>query len=170
MKIYFENKLISIGGDSNVVNEQNEKLFFVDGKAFSFTKKKHIYDEDKNYVLSVRKKFWHFLLNTIYVYDKKSKERILSIKQKFMSRIYKVKSENDEYEVYAEFFKGFYIKRNGVVLARFYNNRIVDFDVLGDSFCIETECTNKDDLALIVAVVCGFDIFKDEGKRAGRVN
>ena len=39
MKVYLENKFISIGGDSKVCDEKGNQLFFVDGKALSFTSK-----------------------------------------------------------------------------------------------------------------------------------
>ena len=42
MKVYLENKFISIGGDSKVCDEKGNQLFFVDGKALSFTSKKLI--------------------------------------------------------------------------------------------------------------------------------
>jgi len=53
MKLYVKNKLISVGGSSDVLNENQEPHFKVVGKVFSPTKKKVITDlEDMNYANS----------------------------------------------------------------------------------------------------------------------
>lgn len=164
MKLFFKNKIISFGGDSDVINEKDEKLFYIDGKVFTFTRKKHIYDELNNYLLSVRRKYWRLFVHTIYVYNKETNKRFISVKQRFFSRKYHIESSIGSFEIESKFLDGIYIRKNGETLAKFYNNRIVDLDILGDEFCIETECQNKDDLALVVGIVAGFDIFKDEFK------
>ena len=56
MKVYLENKFISIGGDSKVCDEQGNQLFFVDGKALSFTSKKLIKEMPSKKVLYIVKK------------------------------------------------------------------------------------------------------------------
>ena len=58
MKVFIKNKLISWGGSSTVLNENEDPIFNVKGKVFTFTKKKKIYDKDKNLQFIVRNKFW----------------------------------------------------------------------------------------------------------------
>jgi len=58
MKLYYRNKLIAFGDDSKVCDENGELVYKIDGKMLSPTKKKKIYDKDKNLQFVVRNKFW----------------------------------------------------------------------------------------------------------------
>ena len=73
MKVYLENKFISIGGDSKVCDEQGNQLFFVDGKALSFTSKKLIKEMPSKKVLYIVKNrpFFNIFSYKTHVYNDK---------------------------------------------------------------------------------------------------
>jgi len=41
MRLIIKNKLISLGGDSIVTDENGKELYIVDGKVFTFSKKNY---------------------------------------------------------------------------------------------------------------------------------
>lgn len=100
MKLYFKNKLISFGEDSVVFNENKETVYKIDGKMFSPTKKKKIYDNEKNLVFVVRNKFWQGGWKKYALIYDADKNLIATISNKDWGReIYKVEGYKDELAV-----------------------------------------------------------------------
>ena len=60
MKVFIKNKFFSIGGDSEVYNEEKKPIYKIDGKFFSWTKKKKMYDMEGNLLYVIRNRFWNF--------------------------------------------------------------------------------------------------------------
>lgn len=73
MKFYINNKLMSIGGSSEVLDENNKKAYKVKGRAFSPTKVKKIFDMNGKFLYKVRNKFWRFVRNYVLIYDSSKK-------------------------------------------------------------------------------------------------
>jgi len=68
MKFYINNKFLSIGGSSEVLDESGNKVYKVKGRMFSPTKVKKIFDMNGKLLYKVRNKFWRFLKNYILIY------------------------------------------------------------------------------------------------------
>nr|MCR5113781.1 hypothetical protein [Acholeplasmatales bacterium] len=58
MELVIRNKWISLGGSSVVKDINENDVFFVKGKIFSFTKKKFLEDMNHNLKFMIRNKFW----------------------------------------------------------------------------------------------------------------
>ena len=105
MLVYIKNKLISLGGSSQVLNEDKELVFNVKGKIFSPTRKKFIYDKEGNLLYIIRNKFWTFFANRVYIFDAE-KNRIATIKKSKFSfnRNYKIEDTEDAMSIGGKFF------------------------------------------------------------------
>lgn len=84
MQLAIRNKWISLRG-SSVVKDLNEKdVLRVQGKFFTFTRKKFIQDLQGNTKFVVRNKFWRLFRYTAFV-ETPNKERVCTIKRKIFS-------------------------------------------------------------------------------------
>ena len=80
MKVYIKNKLISLGGSSEVLNENQEPIYQVKGKWISITKKKKMYDMEDKLLYTIRNKYWTFFCDKVMVFDADG-ERVAIIKK-----------------------------------------------------------------------------------------
>ena len=62
MRVYVKNKLTSLVGSSDVLNEQDQVVFKIKGKFLSPTHKKRIYDVNNSLLYTVRDKYFTFFV------------------------------------------------------------------------------------------------------------
>ena len=157
MKVYIKNKLISLGGSSQVLNENQEPIFVVKGKVFSFTKKKKIYDTNENLLYTIRNRFWNWLATKVYIYDNE-KNRIATIKKGKYSfnANFEIEDCVDDMRIDGKVFSltSTIIKNEqpvGVIVR--------NFTIIKDAFTLEAE---EQEIPFLTALVIAFDNIKDK--------
>ena len=157
MKVYIKNKLVSIGGSSEVLNENNETLYEVKGKIISPTKKKEIYDGQGKLLYTIRNKYWTFFVNRVFVFDAQ-KNKIATIKKNKWSFNAKFEIEDcvDSMSIEGKFFsRTCKILRNEQVVGTI----VKDFTLLKDAYTLEAD---EKDIPFLTALVVAFDNLKDK--------
>ena len=157
MKVYIKNKLISLGGSSEVLNEQNQTIFKVKGKIFSPTKQKKMYDMEGNLLYVIRNKFWKFIANKVFVFDAE-KTLVATIKKGKWSynSDFEIEDTPDEMKIDGKFFsRKSKILKNEETVATI--NREITF--IKDAFCLEAD---EKDIPFFTALVVAFDNMKDK--------
>ena len=85
MRLIIRNKWISFKGSSYVRDESDTKdVMQVEGRFWSFTRKKFVKDLQGNVHYMVRNKFWHLFIKRAFVYDAEG-NRICTVRRKFWS-------------------------------------------------------------------------------------
>ena len=69
MELYIRNKWVSLGGSSTVKDVNENDVFNVKGKVFSFTRKKTLTDMNGNVKFLIRNKFWRLFQRKAFVLD-----------------------------------------------------------------------------------------------------
>lgn len=151
MKLYIRNKFISLRGSSTVKDEAGRDVFIVKGKLITVTRKKRIYDTNKNLLYTVRNKWFNIITHNAFIYDG-SGTKIARVKRKFGFRNQFVVSGYDsEISVEGDFLSWTLdIFRDGAPIGTI--RRQFDFT---DSFVLETD--TEDDAAFMVALVIAID-------------
>ena len=160
MKLYVKNKLISVGGSSDVLNENQEPHFKVVGKVFSPTKKKVITDLEGNALFTVRNKFWRFFVKSAFVYDANG-EKIAKVKKKFWSfrNRFFVEGYKDEIAVEGEFFnRHMPVLKNGEKIGTISR----EFSLFQDAYCVESD---ESEIPFLVALTVAIDNIFDEERK-----
>lgn len=157
MQLYFKNKLMTIGGSSTVVDQDQNIVYKVKGRILSPTKYKKIYDQDGKLLFIVKNKLVRFFNTTVFIMDAK-KNKLTTVTQKYFSvGKYEVKDSEDEIEIqkdgvlfhYTVFF-------NGNKFAEFKRGK---FLALTDNILVDVEDPSQAGLAVAFAVC--FDNVKD---------
>lgn len=157
MKVFIKNKLISIGGSSDVFDERKESIFKIKGKVVSPTKKKIMYDKNGNLLYIIRNRFWNFFADKVFVYDAQ-KNKVATIKKgKFsFSAKYQIQDCVDSMEINGKIFsRTSKIIRNGQevgVITR-------EFSFIEDAYSLEAE---EQDIPFLTALVIAFDNLRDK--------
>lgn len=157
MKVYIKNKLISLGGSSTVVNEQEQPVFTVKGKIVSPTKKKFLLDMEGNALYKIRNRFWNMFAYKTFIYDADG-NRVATIKKgKFsFSGKFEIEDSVDSMSIDGKVFSSTSkVMRNNEPVATILR----DFTIISDAFTLEA---NEEDLPFMVALVIAFDNLKDE--------
>lgn len=157
MKVFIKNKLISWGGSSTVLNEQEQPIFNVKGKIFSPTKKKFMYDMNGKLLYIIRNKWWTFMSDKVLIYNA-DKERIACIKKNRFSwnLKYQIEDTIDNMSIEGKFFSGkSNIMRNGQPVGVITRK----FTIVNDAFTLEAD---ESDIPFLTALVIGFDNLKDQ--------
>lgn len=160
MKVYIKNKAVSIGGSSEVYNENQEIIYNVKEKLFSPTKKKRIYSKEGKLLYTIRNRWFNFFANKTFVYDAE-KTKVATIKKGKLSfnANYKIEDCVDDMQIVGKIFsRESKIMRNGKqvgVITR-------EFSIIADSFCLEAE---ENDIEFLIALVIAFDNIKDKDRR-----
>lgn len=156
MKLYIKNKLISLKGASEILNENKEPVYKVEGKLISPTKKKTITDMEGNVLYIVRNKYWRFFRRSCLIYDK-DKNKIAKIVKKFFSIGGKfwVEGYKDEIKIEGGWKKrASDIIRNGEIIGTVRR----EFDLFKDSFVLDAK---EDDIEFLMALVIAIDNIGD---------
>ncbi len=157
MKVFIKNKLISIGGGSTVLNENQEPIFNVKGKVFTFTKKKRIYDMQGNLLFTVRNRFWNSFADKVFVYDAEG-SHVATIKKNRWSVNcdYEILDTADEMSIDGKFFSlHSRIMKNGQAVATISR----EFTLVRDAFTLEAE---EKDIPFFTALVIALDNMRDK--------
>lgn len=157
MKVFIKNKLISLGGSSEVFDEEQKPIFKIKGKVVSPTKKKFMYDMQGNLLYTIRNRFWNMFANKVFIYDANNQKVATIKKGKWsFSQKYKIEDCVDSMEIQGKFFsRTSQIMRNGQqagVIVR-------DFTIFNDAFTLEAE---EKDIPFLTALVIAFDNIKDK--------
>lgn len=160
MKVFFKNKFLSIGGSSEVTDEQGEVVFKVEGKVFTFTRKKNLLDKEGNLLYIIKNRWFNMFAHKVYIYDA-DKNKVATIKKnKFSFNLnYEILDCVDEMKIEGKFFTGrSQILRNGEqvgVISR-------ESSLIVDSFSLEAD---EKDIPFFTAIVVAFDNLNDEKDR-----
>lgn len=160
MKVYIRNKVISLGGSSEVFNENNETLFKVKGKIFTFTKKKKMYDINNALLYTIRNKYWTFMSRQVMIKDANG-DIVARIKKDkhSLNCDYEILDTDDEMSIDGKFFsRSSHIMKNGKPVATI--NR--EISLIKDAFSLEAE---ENDIAFYTALVIGFDNLTDRKEK-----
>lgn len=157
MKVFIKNKLISLGGSSEVLDEEQNLIFEVKGKVVSPTRKKLMYDKDGKLLFTIRNRFWNMFYDKVFVFDAEG-NKLATIKKGKLSfgRKYQITDCVDSMEIQGRFFhRTSQILRNGQVVGTITN----EFLTIKDSFCLEAE---EKDIPFLTALVIAFDNMTDK--------
>lgn len=160
MKVFIKNKLISIGGSSEVTNEEGDTIFKVKGKFLSPTKKKLMYDAEGKLLYTIRNKFWYFFYNRTLVLDAE-KNRVAAIKKSrwSLNRKYEIEDTPDEMTIEGKFLGiTSNILRNGEVTATITRN----ITLVNDAFTLDAE---EKDIPFLTALVIALDNITDDREK-----
>ena len=162
MKYVIKNKIVSLGGSSTVRDENDNDLFLVKGRVFSFTRYKTIADLDGSPIYKVRNKFFHIFLPKVFLMDSQG-NIILTIKKRslfsFRQNFEIIKAEGCELNLSVQ---GDYIGRhydildNGIPVAHVRRN----FNLVKDSFWLETD--DEKNAPFYIAFVIALDNYYDK--------
>ena len=84
MKLNIRNKWISLKGSSTVTDMDENPVLKVEGKFFTFTRKKFVKDLQGNLLFTVRNKFWRLFAYSAFIYDANGKQ-LAKIRRKVFS-------------------------------------------------------------------------------------
>ena len=156
MEIIIRNKWISLGGSSVVKDSNEQDVFYVKGKVFSFTKKKYLQDIDHNLKFMIRNKFWRLFQRKALILNDKN-EKVAEVSRKIFSL-------HDHYFVQSNLGD---IQIRGNILQFNYTITLGDKEIghisrkisLRDSFVLTID--DEFDPATFVALVIAIDLITD---------
>ena len=157
MKVFIKNKMLSLGEGSDVLNENQQPVFRVKGKVFSFTRKKEMYDMEGKLLYIIQNRFWNFFAHKAYIKNAEG-QRLATIKKSKFSFNFNYKLEDCENEMSIEgkfFSRESRIMKNGQHAATILR----EFSLVNDAFSLEAE---EQDIPFFTALVIGLDNIKDE--------
>lgn len=151
MELAIRNKWISLRGGSVVKDLNENDVLKVQGKFWTFTRKKFIQDLDGNLLYTVRNKFWVLFVRKAFVYNKDG-EIVAKIRKKFWSL-------HDHYKVECSY--GDLVLR-GNILGFDYHITLNGEEIghvarkisLRDSFVLTIDETKVDYAFLVALVIC----------------
>lgn len=162
MKIIVKNKFFSATGKSFATDEMGNTVFSIKG-AFSFTRRKSIYDKEDVLLFSLRNKYFSFVTDKVYIYDANEEHIATLISKRFdFKNKYTLEDYKDEVTFSGNLFQFPNIKleisKNGKVIGLLTKQ----FNIARDSFTIDVE--ESENLALLVALTIAIDNILDKKK------
>ena len=157
MKVFIKNKLVSLGGSSVVLNENEEPVFKVKGKFFTFTKKKKMYDMQGKLLYTIRNKYWTFMCRKTIVFDANG-DKVATIKKSKWSfnHKYEILDTENEMSIDGKFFSlESRIMRNEKPVATITRK----ITLVRDAFTLEAD---EKDIPFYTALVIAFDNLGDK--------
>ena len=157
MKVYIKNKMISLGGSSEVLNEKMEPIFKVEGNVVTFTRKKKMYDMDYKLLYTIQNRYWNFFSHKVFVKDAEGK-KIATIKKNKWSFNQKFEILDTEIpmSIDGKFFSATsHIMKDGQPSATI----VREFTLINDAFTLEA---NEEDIPFYTALVIALDNLNDE--------
>lgn len=158
MIVIVRNKVFSLAGSSTVKDEAGNDVFRVKGKLrlFSPTRKKKIYDMNKNLLYVVRNKWFNWFLHRAFIFDG-HKNKICTLKNQIRVKGKKfiVENSEDEISIDGNFMNwNLEVMKNGERIATIKR----EFDVF-DRFRVEA---SEGDMPFVVALVIAMDNINDK--------
>ena len=157
MQVSIRNKWISLRGGSTVKDMNENDVFRVQGKFWTFTRKKFLQDLQGNTIYTIRNKFWTLFARKALIYDKDGKE-VARIRRKIFSF-------HDRYFITSSLGN---LEIRGNILCYDYHI-ILDGKEIGhisrkislrDSFVLDLD--DDQDLAFFVAFIIAIDNITDQ--------
>ena len=157
-----KNKGISLGGSSEVFDENDELVYKVQGKVFSPTKVKRIYDKENKIVFTVRNKFWRFFNRSAFIIDADG-QKIAKVVKKFMSiNKFIVQGYKDEITIDGKFInRAMPVIKNGQEIGAITR----EYKLLNDAFSVDSD---EENMPFMVALTIAIDNINDEEKEDNR--
>lgn len=156
MKVYIKNKFFTVGGSSEILDENQQTLYKVKGKIFSPTKKKLIYDKEGNLIFIVRNKFWKVFVHKALIFDA-NKNKVATVKEKYWSLkgVYYVEDYPEEIAIEGKFFSfESAILKNGEPCAKIRRQ----LSLFTDRFSLEAD---EKDIPFLCALTIAIDNIAD---------
>ena len=157
MILNIRNKWITLRGSTKVTDQNENDVYYVQGKFWTFTRKKFVQTMDKKLLYTVRNKFWTLFARKALIYDKDGK-LVASIRRKIFSL-------HDHYDITCDLGK---LTIRGNILGYDYHILLDDIEIghvarnisLRDSFVLEIN--DRFDSAFFVALVIAIDNIVDQ--------
>lgn len=161
MELLIRNKWVSFSGSSSVKDINENDKFFVQGQAFSLSRKKYVQSLEHKDLYMVRNKIFYFFEKKALVYNNKE-EIVAKVKRKFFSLHdhYRIESSLGDLQIRGNIFEFNYsITLNGKEVGHIARRVSVR-----DSFVL----TLDDDLeaAFFVALVIAIDLITDRKQQS----
>lgn len=151
MKVFIKNKFFSLGGDSEIKNENGEVVYYVKGSVFSLRRTKQLTDKTGKVLFTIKNKLFNWFTHKAYIYDANN-QKIATVRDKFLSlkREYFVENYKDEIKLEGGFFSlTSSILSNGEKIGEIQRK----LDLFVDSFSLEADEKNIEFLtALVIAI------------------
>ncbi|MBP3619898.1 MAG: LURP-one-related family protein [Clostridia bacterium] len=160
MKVFIKNKIFTIGGSSEILDENQQPLYKVKGKIFSPTKKKLIYDKEGKLIYIVRNKFWKMFVHKALILDA-NKNKIATVKEKYLSLrgVYYIEDYPEEIKIEGKFFSfESAILKNGEPCAKIRRQ----LSLFRDRFSLEAE---EKDIPFLCALTIAIDNITDRKRK-----
>ena len=165
MELAIRNKWISLRGSSVVKDLQERDVLKVQGKFWTFTRKKFVKDLNDNLLYTVRNKFWTLFVKKAFVLDKDGNQLAL-IKRKFFSvhDRYFIESSLGQLEITGNILSfDYHIVLNGKEIGH-----IARRISLRDSFVLDIQ--DDVDIPFFVALVIAIDNIRDRRAQENSVS
>ena len=159
MKVFIKNKLMSVGGSSEVLDENKQPAFYVKGRAMSITRVKYVCDVQGNRLFKLRNKWFNWFVHKVYIYDAEG-TKIATVKDKWfnLKSEYFVVGCKDEIKVEGGFVgRGLQIYRNGQCIGALR----IEVTIVADAFTLEADPA---DIPFLIALVIAIDNIRDKRK------
>ncbi len=158
MRYLIRNKWITLRGSSYVRDENENNLYKVQGRFWTFTRKKIFQSLDGEPIYIIRNKFWKLFVYRAFIIDPKTNEIICTIRKKFWSL-------HDHYFIETNKYKNLEIKGN--ILGFDYHITLDGKEIghisrkisLRDSFVLDLD---HPDAEFFLALVIAIDNITDE--------
>lgn len=156
MKVYIKNKFWSLGGDSSIVNENKEPVFFVKGRIFSYTKVKYVCDLNGRKLYKIRNRWFNPIAHKAYIYDENG-EKVAILKDKWLSfkNEYEMVAYGKKVNIEGEFFS---LHSNIIIGNKVIGSINRQLTIINDAFELEGDINI---MPFLVALVIGIDNITD---------
>ena len=161
MRLFVKNKMVSLGDGSYVLDENNQNVYMVKGKVFSFTRKKYLYDMEGKLLYTIRNKYFHFFKNSAFIYDAEG-NKIMKIKDRLFSMTFDIQECKENIELKGKFMEGYHIYKDGIEIGFFTLSRDIVSVFVRDAYILDVfsyEYTN-----LLTAMVIAYDNIRDNNR------
>lgn len=156
MRVYIKNKIVSVGGGSAVVDENENPIYNVKGKVFSITRVKKLYDMSGKMLYKIKNKWINIFNHRAYIYDENN-NKIATVRNKAFTvrRDFLVQGYKDEIKVDGNFFSlKCNILSNGEIIGELNRN----FGVITDKFELIADAEN---IPFLIALTIAIDNISD---------
>ncbi len=157
MQVFIKNKLVSLGGSSQVFDANKRPVYNIKGAVFSLTRKKTICDMNGTVLFKVRNKFFNWFVHKVYVYDATGR-KIAVVKDKFFNphQEYFVDGLDCDIRTEGKFWSlSTTIYKDNVAIGRIDRQ----ITLIADSFCLEAD---EQDIPFLIALVIAIDNICDK--------
>lgn len=159
MEIVVRNKFFSLGGSSEVLDQNNEKLLIVKGKMFSATHKKFIKSLDGKLLYMVRNKYWKGIRPKSLIYDADKKLVARVIRDIKVRKSYTVEGATEDIKMVANGKIGLGFDMSILLGDKEIGHIVRPFNKLTETFNVTVN--DPEDLAFMVAMVIAMDNIED---------